>query len=125
MAVVTAAVLAVTGPLAIELLYGARYVDAAMIVPWLAVVQGIRVAKAGPAILAIASGDTRDPLYANLVRLAFVPIVMIWLGNGGDAFALVTLAILGELAAVLTSLLLLMRRGNIGIPLHHRIARHG
>lgn len=124
LAVCMSVVLALLGPHAVGILFGAKYGDAAQILPWLAVLQGIRVAKAGPAIVSIASAKTKDPLIANLSRLGFLPLALIWLGAGGGVMAIVMCAILGEMIALLVSLTLLVRRGTLIVPSAPQIARH-
>lgn len=125
LAISLALVLAVIGPFAVEVLFGARYAQAAEILPLLALLQGIRVAKAGPAIIAIARADTRDPLFANLARLAFLPAAVIVLGAGGDVPSLIFVAIAGESAALVVALALLMRRGSLHFPKWPLAVRHG
>ena len=117
--------LSLIGPPAIELLFGARYDLAAALLPWLAVLQGVRIAKAGPAILAIASADTLDPLIANLARLACLPVAVIWLANGANILSVVSVAVLGEVLALLVSIGLLVRRGNLTVSGFVRVPGHG
>lgn len=113
------------GPIAIELLFGPRYADAAVVLPWLAVVQALRVAKAGPAIVAIAKGQTRDPLIANLPRLMMIPIAVLWLSQGGGIMAVVLPALVGECAALLAGVALLAWRGVLTWPSPPGALRHG
>ncbi len=113
------------GPVLIDLLFGARYAAAGEILPYLAVLQGIRLAKAGPAIISIALGATRDPLLANLARLLAIPCAFIWLGMGGGVFSVIAFAIIGECGALLCAYLLLIRRGVIAVPRIAGRVRHG
>ncbi len=113
------------GPIAVDLLFGPKYESAAAILPWLAVLQGLRVAKAGPAIVSIASAQTTDPLIANFVRLLFLPVAIVWLSAGGETMSIVSTAIIGEIVALLTALSLLVRRGVLLVPRNIQIARHG
>ncbi len=115
----------VLGPAAIHLLFGERYAHAAEILPYLAILQGIRLAKAGPAIVSIASGETRDPLTANAVRLLAIPFATAWLAMGGGVHAVLSCAIIGECAALVCAYTLLFRRGAISIPRQIWMARHG
>ena len=123
-AVAMVALLALIGPFAIQLLFGAKYENASAILPWLAILQGIRVAKAGPAIISIASAATTEPLIANLARLFFLPIAILWLGAGGGFHAIILTAILGELAALVTAHGLLVRRGVLFAPQQSHIVYH-
>ena len=117
--------LAVAGPFAIDLLYGPRYHEAAQIIPLLALLQGLRLLKAGPAIIAIARGQTIDPLIANLPRLASVPCACLLLGAGGDVMTVINVALAGEALCVLTALLLLGLRGAARPAILGRELRHG
>lgn len=113
------------GPVLIDLLFGARYASATEILPYLAVLQGIRLAKAGPAIISIARGETHDPLLANLARLLAIPCAFIWLAMGGGVFSVIAFAIIGECGALLCAYLLLIRRGVIAVPRIAGRVRHG
>lgn len=113
------------GPAAVLLLFGPEYAAAAAILPWLALLQGIRLAKAGPAIIAIARAETMDPLLANLPRLAALPIAALWLMQGGGLDAVVAMAILGESAALVLAYVLLIRRGLVRLPRVEGRVRHG
>lgn len=113
------------GPVLIDLLFGARYASATEILPYLAVLQGIRLAKAGPAIISIARGETHDPLLANLARLLAIPCAFVWLGMGGGVFSVIAFAIIGECGALLCAYLLLIRRGVIAVPRIAGRVRHG
>lgn len=115
----------VLGPAAIQLLFGERYAPAAEVLPYLAVLQGIRLAKAGPAIVSIASGETRDPLLANAVRLLAIPLAVSWLTMGGGVHAVLSCAIAGECGALIFAYMLLLRRGAISLPRRTWRVRHG
>lgn len=125
LAILMATVLALVGPYAIAVLFGEKYGAAAGILPWLAVLQGVRIAKAGPAIVSVARGDTRDPLIANVARLVFLPIAAIALSTGGDVTLLILIAILGEGFALGVALFLLSVRGVIPVRPMPRRPRHG
>lgn len=125
LAILMATVLALVGPYAIAVLCGEKYGAAAGILPWLAVLQGVRIAKAGPAIVSVARGDTRDPLIANVARLVFLPIAAIALSTGGDVTLLILIAILGEGFALGVALFLLSVRGVIPVRPMPRRPRHG
>ncbi len=123
-AVAMVALVVLIGPFAVQLLFGAKYESASAILPWLAILQGIRVVKAGPAIISIASAATKEPLVANLARLFFLPVAILWLSAGGGIHAIILTAILGELAALLTAIGLLVRRGVLFAPQQCHIVRH-
>lgn len=113
------------GPTFIHLVFGERYAPAAEILPFLAILQGVRVAKAGPAIISIALGQTRDPLMANVARLLAIPLAFLWLNAGGDIHTVIACGLIGECGALLCAYMLLIRRGVISLPRMRRLAQHG
>ncbi|MEM7211018.1 MAG: oligosaccharide flippase family protein [Pseudomonadota bacterium] len=117
--------LAAFGSHAVTLLFGERYHLAASVLPWLAAIQAIRLAKAGPAIIAISRGHTRDPLIANLPRLLMLPIAMLWLGHGGDIEVVIYCALIGEASALLTGWMLLSWRGIESLTTKREVVTHG
>jgi O-antigen/teichoic acid export membrane protein len=103
------------GPMLVVLLYGARYELAAPIVVWLAVMQGLRIARMGASITATAKANTTNPLLANVARVVSLPIAWGAVSMGGGVTAVVGIAIAGECFALLVSQLLLRRR--LSLPL--------
>ncbi len=95
---------ALFGPAVLILLFGSKYGQALEVLIWLAVMQAIRVAKAGPVIVAIAKGETRNPLVANLVRVAFIPLAYWIVAHGGSVMSVAWVALAGEGAALSVSL---------------------
>ncbi|MGD1924831.1 MAG: oligosaccharide flippase family protein [Paracoccaceae bacterium] len=105
-----AIVMGAFGPTLSFWLFGPRYVEAATVLPWLAVIQGLRIVRAGPAILSIADGRTKEPLLANLVRLAALPAAAGAVALGGDLMAVVSAALAAEILALATAVALFARR---------------
>lgn len=92
------------------LLFGVEYYDGGKIVALLAFMQFIRVAKAGPMLVAMSIGDTKNPMYSNLVRgLAFL-IAVLFAWQGSDIITIVIIGLLGELSAFVISTNLLLRK---------------
>ena len=112
-----ATALVVAGPALLILLYGDRYAEGALVMSLLGLMQGIRVAKAGPMIVAMALGSTKNAMYSNLARAAtlFLALVMVWWGWGVSAVAAV--GILGEALGFVVSLLLL--KSLLHLPILH------
>ena len=104
---------ALCGGLLIHLLFGAKYDLATAILIPLAAVQAIRLAKSGPSVVAIAQRQTTNPMWANLVRVAFLPIAYVAAYMGGDVAAVVWVAVLGEVAGLLLSFALLARKSGL------------
>ena len=112
---------AIAGPTLLIGLYGAKYAAAVPILVWLAAMQGLRVGKAGFSITALAKADTRNPLIANMLRVALLPVAWLAASAGGGVKAVVALGIAGEALALTTALLLLRRRYGLtlagtGVP---------
>jgi O-antigen/teichoic acid export membrane protein len=103
------------GPMLVVLLYGAKYELAAPVVVWLAIMQGLRIARIGASITATAKANTTNPLLANIARAVALPIAWVAVTMGGSVTAVVAIAIAGECVALLVSQLLLRRR--LSLPL--------
>lgn len=103
------------GPAVLILLFGVKFAPALDILCWLAVVQAVRVAKVGPVVVAIAKGETANPLYANLVRIMFLPIAFVLVAGGGAVIEVVWAALAGELAALAVSIW--RTRSRLGVSL--------
>jgi O-antigen/teichoic acid export membrane protein len=108
-------VFAFAGPTLMIMVFGTDYVSAAPIVTWLGLMQAVRLAKAGPAIVATAKGETKNPMLANVARISIMPIAYLAVRNGFGLTAIVGLATLGEAFALLVSLYLL--RSRLHMPL--------
>jgi O-antigen/teichoic acid export membrane protein len=111
---------AILGPSMLVLLYGEKYGPAVAIIAWLAIAQGLRVARAGPAIVAIAKGNTTNPLLTNIARVLVLPVAWVAVSMGAGIIELVGLAILGEAVALAVTLLLLHRK--LRLPLSNLVA---
>ncbi|MEM9059693.1 MAG: oligosaccharide flippase family protein [Pseudomonadota bacterium] len=119
-----ALVLGAFGPAISLMLLGPRYAEAAQFLPWLAAIQGLRIVRAGPAILAIAEGRTIEPLLANLVRLAALPAAISAVILGGDLMAVVAAALAAEALSAVVSVALIVRRSpHLIWPLRKEVHR--
>ncbi len=103
------------GPWLVTFLYGAKYEAAAGIIVWLSIAQGVRIGKAGPAIVATAKAQTKNPLISNLIRIPFLPAAWFAAQHGGGLIAVVGFAVLAESIGLLTSIYMLRRR--LSLPL--------
>jgi hypothetical protein len=88
---------------------------AGSIVMWLAVMQGLRIARIGASITATAKANTTNPLLANVARVAALPIAWGAVAMGGSVTEVVGIAIAGECLALVVSQLLLRHR--LSLPL--------
>ncbi|WP_373087839.1 oligosaccharide flippase family protein [Sneathiella sp.] len=107
--------LALAGPALLLLLFGHQYAEATLIVGWLALVQGIRTVKSGPVIVAISCGQTKLPLYANMVRSTALVLALIAVWQGWGIFGIILSGIIGETLSVISIFILL--RVKLGINL--------
>lgn len=96
------------------LAFGAQYAPAADVMILMAVAQAMWICKVGPSTVAVAKGDTKNPLYANLARLAALPLAYLAVVTGGGLLMVAAVAILGEAVGILVSALLL--RAKSGVP---------
>jgi O-antigen/teichoic acid export membrane protein len=108
--VVFAIFCAFAGPILMTWLYGAKYGTAATLIFWLGLMQATRIGKAGPAIVATAKAETKNPMLANIARILTIPIAWVAVRHGSEIATIVGLAILGEFLALLVSLHLLRSR---------------
>lgn len=111
----TAVFFAVFGPELLILLFGERYAPGVAVVILLGMTQGVRIAKAGQFVAAIALASTKDPLVANLARGAslLVATLLVVMGYGPVAVAATGLA--GEMLAYAIAVFRLSAR--LGVPL--------
>jgi len=89
------------------LLFGEKYSSGIEVVAYLGFMQGLRVIKAGPMLVALACANTKNPMISNSVRgLAFAASIAA-AGLGYGINTLVIIAILGEVCAFFVSILML------------------
>jgi len=94
------------------LLFGNDYAEGGKIIALLAFMQFIRIAKAGPILVAMSAGDTKNPMLSNLVRgIAFL-IAAFYAWYGTDVTTIVIIGLFGELAAFFMSMSLLLNKVN-------------
>ncbi len=121
-ALVFVALTAALGGPVVHLLLGDKYLGLLPYLTWFAVMQGLRVIKAGPAIAALAAGRTGNALAANLVRILALPACWHVAAGGGELLTILWLMAAGELAAHAVALGLLLWRLRLppaGLVLPH------
>jgi O-antigen/teichoic acid export membrane protein len=119
----TAAVFAVFGPELLVALFGGRYRDGTVVVILLGLTQGVRIAKAGQFVSAVALGSTKLPLIANLARggalLAAIGLVSI----GYSPVVVASTGLVGEMVSyVIGTYLLAIRVRSLAIQQLPQIA---
>lgn len=99
----------------VSLMLGTRY-DALLplLVPF-SILHGLRVFKAGSAVVALSRGQSGNAMYANLPRVAVLPLSWLLLISGGTLLQLIWLAVLAEACGFVLSLVLLYLRFGIGL----------
>jgi O-antigen/teichoic acid export membrane protein len=98
------------GNLTLLLIYGEKFSQAGNIVGMIGVLQGIRIWKAGAAVIATSNSNTIDPLIANSVRLLTIPVCWLVAINDAGIIIVILIAILGEILAMIVAFSMLHRR---------------
>lgn len=107
--------LVLAGPALLIVVFGRRYAEGAAVIGWFGIMQGARIAKSGPAIVAMAAGDTKNPLLANLVRCTGIGLAAIAVALGEGVVAIAVCGMVGEVLGALTAILLLRRRPGVRV----------
>lgn len=98
----------------VVLIFGERYADAVPAVALAGTMFALQIPRGGVATASMARGDTMNVLVANLVRIAFLPIGIAVVLSGGGVAGLLTVGVLGQLAALATAAVLLRRWSGVG-----------
>lgn len=105
-----AAAVVLFGPLAVDLLLGSKYGALVPAMALFGVAQAFRLFKLGPEVVGLAAGRTANPMIANSLRLAALPVAW-WLAvRGGDMRLIILTMIAGELAGGLLAIAVLWRQ---------------
>jgi O-antigen/teichoic acid export membrane protein len=102
------------GPLVRGLL-GEKYQPLIPLLTSLAVMQAVRVAKTGPSVVALSCGHTSNAMQANMVRIAALPLAWYALHQGAGVFAVILIALMGEMMGCALSFGLLLRKPGISL----------
>lgn len=107
------ALLGVAGAwVAAPFLTGTEWADLALLLAPLAVVQGLRIAKSGSTIVALALGRTGNAVLSNLPRVLALALGIAALAQGADLLVLVWLGAVGEAVGfALSAALVTLRDG--------------
>lgn len=107
--------IALLGALVVQVLLGPKYAALIPLLMPLAVLHALRVAKAGSAVVALATGHTSNAMQANLVRVLTLPLVWYAAVEGVGLLNVVWIATGGEVLGYMLSLWLL--RARVGVAL--------
>lgn len=105
-----AGVVLLGGPL-VQAVLGEKYAPLLPFLSWFGLMQTFRVLKAGPAIVALAAGQTANPMIANLVRVLALPLCWQIATTSGDLLLLLQVATGAELCGHVVAVALLLRSG--------------
>lgn len=103
------------GPVIIPLLLGAKYANLTSLLTWLAILQGVRILKGGPSIVALAKAQTGNAMVANILRVALLPIAWWVVSLSGDILHVIAIAILGEVLGAMIAFALV--RWRVGLDM--------
>ena len=106
---------ALLGPGLFLMLYGAQYEAGLSVLVLMALMQGVRLARAGPSIVATSMARTTNPLLANVARVSMLPVAWVFVYTGAGVTSVVAVGIIAEVFALAVSLYLL--RQKLGLPL--------
>lgn len=94
----------------LHILLGEKFAAAIPLLVWLAIMQGLRLAKGGSSTVAMAQGMTGNSMLGNLPRALLLPLAWYILVSGGTLAQVIWLGILGEAVGFVVALGLALRR---------------
>lgn len=102
------------GP-AIHLILSTKYASLIPLMTWMAVLQALRLFRGGSSTIALAMGKTGIATISNLPRVFSMPLAWYAAMQTGNITIVLWIAIIGELAGLLISLLLLQRQLGLSL----------
>ena len=99
-------IVAFIGKPVVFFLLGEKYIDLLQYLTWLAILQSLRVLKTGSSVVALALGKTSNAMIANFCRAASLGVSWYVAAHGGDLYAIIWIAIAGEVTGYVVSLIL-------------------
>jgi O-antigen/teichoic acid export membrane protein len=85
------------GPFVVPWIYGQRYEAAGALVGWLGAMWGIRMFRASPTLAAMAVGDTRNSMIANIFRSTAIVGMLVVAGSGWSLSWIAICSLAGEM----------------------------
>ncbi|HRR81528.1 MAG TPA: oligosaccharide flippase family protein [Planctomycetota bacterium] len=101
------------GPALVSIVYGGRYALAGSVVGWLAAAQSIRLLRAAPTTAAMALGDTRNSLVANVFRQSGLALALIAATVRTSVAWIAIAGVVGEALALGASIMYMRRRHGL------------
>ena len=109
---------ALAGPWVVHLALGAKFAGLIpMLVP-LAALSAVRLFKGGPSTVALARGQTENPMVANAIRAAFLPLGYWVAVTTGRIDLIILLALLAEGLGLIAALALVWSRAGVALRGH-------
>ncbi|ODP36465.1 oligosaccharide flippase family protein [Sphingomonas turrisvirgatae] len=105
--------LVLLGKYVLLILFGERYLPAQALLGLVACMNGVRLIRAAPVIAAMARGETRNPLYANIIRACAIPLAFAAAWQTGDLTLMLGVGIGGEVVAAIASGVLAWRHVRV------------
>lgn len=105
--------IAAVGAPFVEIVLGEKYAPLIPLLSWLAILQALRVFKAGSAVVGLARAKTENAMISNLFRVLSLPASWWVAVNTGNLLMVIWIASIGEVLGVITSLLLARYRAGV------------
>jgi O-antigen/teichoic acid export membrane protein len=105
--------LALLGGTMLTLLFGTKYAAAAEVVPWLALMQGVRILRVTPTLAAVARADTMNSMLANVWRTTALGGMAVAAALHAPLPWIAAAGLGGEILALLYSCARLARRQSV------------
>lgn len=103
------AVISLGGPL-VHLLLGIKYEALATLLPWLAILQAVRVFRVACAGISLSRAYTGNAMMANMFRILTLPFAWHVAANGGGLLQIIWIGLVGEVLSYIAALLLIRYR---------------
>lgn len=110
---------AIAGQTLISLSYGAQYLEATSVILWLAIMQGLRVIRIAPSVIANSQAKTKNGMYSNIFRSTTLLLALAFAVTGKSVVWIAFSGILGEVFALIFSVYLL----DLGVFKRRFVAR--
>lgn len=114
---------ALFGELILVHIFGEKFRPAEPFLVLLAIMQGIRLVRAVPALTAMATAETKNPLYTNIVRGLAIPVALGVAVVTHNIYWMLVAGIAGEVFSALAAGWLAQRM--VGIGMRHYLATLG
>lgn len=112
---------ALLGREVLTLMFGVKFVPATPYLLLLSIMQAIRMLRVACSIASMARGETKNPLYTNVVRGVFIPMSLLVALSTHDIFLMIAVGIVGEIVATLTGAWLAHRKVDLARQQFHFI----